>query len=316
MASSSAEDSNLASRAAFVLSLIKERDPLHVDGVSSELHELPPFVPKEAWKSLGDALRKAEETPCTSISGDHWISLRCDGKGFSKLTRQLRGLGAFPAGWSETFANIMVECCRTLMQTFSAKCGYTQSDELIVLIPPANVIRGVQQSHQYNGRIQKLCSLAAATVSTKFNFKLMRLCMDLGLQLPEEHLATFDCRVGMCETQQQAVSLLLWRAYDCSVNGVSDAVFHCRGKIEGAKKSMNLSTRRKLQWLNQHSLLPLHPHQRDGTYLVNRKKIVETTSRLTGEAVTCMRSRIEPIPGNLLHLYRNGELFPDDEVLE
>ena len=35
----------------------------------------------------------------------------------------------------------------------------------------------------------------------------------------------FDCRVGSYASWEEARALLLWRAYDCSVNGVSDAVY-------------------------------------------------------------------------------------------
>ena len=42
-------------------------------------------------------------------------------------------------------------------------------------------------------------------------------------------LPHFDCRVGSFASWEEARSLLLWRAYDCSVNGVSDAVYHIKG---------------------------------------------------------------------------------------
>lgn len=90
-----------------------------------------------------------------------------------------------------------------LMDKFAAIYGYTQSDEMTVLIAPANVTNGVQQCHPYNGRVQKMCSLAAATVTAHFNYKLMQLCK--GEPLPVDALATFDCRVGIYDTKEQAV---------------------------------------------------------------------------------------------------------------
>jgi tRNA(His) 5'-end guanylyltransferase len=86
-------------------------------------------------------------------------------------------------------------------------------------------------------------------------------------QFTVDDLITFDCRVGAYQTEQEAVSLLLcWRAYDCSVNGVSDAVFRCKGNVGGAGQAARLSTVQKLQWLHNRSLLPLPLHQRQGSY--------------------------------------------------
>ena len=125
----------------------------------------------------------------------------------------------------------------------------------------------------------------------------------------------FDCRLGVYNSQKSAVSLLLWRAYDSGVNGVQDAVFHCKGKIDGAMQAMKLPVDEKLQWLAQHGKLPLQSHQKDGTYLVRRKVRVESLNPITNETVVCIRSRILPVPGNLLTLCKEGALFPPDESL-
>eukprot|EP00971_Amphidinium_carterae_P062658 1240264-Amphidinium_carterae.1 len=53
-----------------------------------------------------------------------------------------------------------------------------------------------------------------------------------GFLMPLACLATFDCRIASYESFEQAVSLLLWRAYDCGVNGVSDKVHHLKGDEE------------------------------------------------------------------------------------
>ena len=39
----------------------------------------------------------------------------------------------------------------------------------------------------------------------------------------------FDCRMGSYASWEEARALLMWRAYDCSVNGVSDAVYQMPG---------------------------------------------------------------------------------------
>ena len=39
----------------------------------------------------------------------------------------------------------------------------------------------------------------------------------------------FDCRIAAWDSWEEAKALLLWRAYDCTVNGVSDAVHQAKG---------------------------------------------------------------------------------------
>ena len=42
----------------------------------------------------------------------------------------------------------------------------------------------------------------------------------------------------------------MWRAYDCSVNGVSDAVHHMKG-VPGRKETVEKNMKLKLKWLNE-----------------------------------------------------------------
>jgi len=255
-----------------------------------------------------------------SIPGDKWISLRCDGTGFSKYLKALRSMGIMDHGYSDDFATIMQDCCTALLDKFNGTCGFTQSDELTVLIAPQNVSdrTGSRSPHPYNGRVQKLCSLAASIVTARFNFGLLRICVRADKPAPEDgFLATFDCRVGAYDTQREAVSVLLWRAYDSGVNGVSDAVHQQKGKQrhDSLKGVMKCTTNEKLIWLHRHGLLPLPRHQREGSYYVKQRVVLHTTNRATGEPVSCLRSRTQHLTGNLIRLYKEGAMFPPHESL-
>mmetsp|Transcript_13667 Transcript_13667/g.29977 ORF Transcript_13667/g.29977 Transcript_13667/m.29977 type:complete len:327 (+) Transcript_13667:92-1072(+) len=311
---------DLATLAETTILRLKENDPKTIDGVSTVTdHPLPPFIPKRHWMELGDAVRQAERLSCDAIPGEFWVSLRCDGTGFSKMTKhwKKRGLLQPSHGYSPDFATIMTSCCEALMKKFNAKVGYTQSDELTVLLAPASVVRGEQQGHLYSGRVQKLASLAAGTVTAHFNNELRKFAATQRAMDEQgsvgDLLAVFDCRVGMFQTREEAFSLILWRAYDCGVNGVSDAVHHCRGHIEGAKETVLLPLEGKLKWLNKHGRLPLESHQRDGTYLIRRRVAVEAVNPTNGEEVVVLRSRIQPIEGNVLTMCKNDLLYPEDD---
>jgi len=212
--------------------------------IPADLHPNPPFVPKKVFTELGDLIKIAERPEKDRICGSQWISLRLDGKGFGKYVRNLQRLGVFGSngGYSQEFALIMQECVTTLMEEFSAICGYTQSDEMTVLIPAANIVRGEQQPHSFNGRVQKIGSLAASVVTGIFNLRVMEKCTKLNITVePKSMLARFDCRVGSYDSEKEATSVLLWRAYDCGVNGVSDAVHKAKvgsGKLTTEESSL------------------------------------------------------------------------------
>ena len=70
--------------------------------------------------------------------------------------------------------------------------GYTQSDEITVLLPPAPEVRGVQQAHPHNGRVQKVCSTAAALVTAMYIHRLH--------EMTEPGLVTTLCIDGFSPT--------------------------------------------------------------------------------------------------------------------
>jgi len=296
-----------------IQSLLASRKPRHVEGIVPSLYKLPPFIAKATWTQLGNVLRRHENPDVAEVPGERFITLRLDGSGFSKLTRRMTALGVFSAGYSDEFAEIMRECCQSLMSKFNGVCGYTQSDEMTIVIPAASIVRGEQQCHSHSGRVVKICTLAAAHVTSLFNFRLQATFNQKGVQMEASALATFDCRMGSFATLKEAMSLVLWRAADCGVNGVSDAVY--KSKIPGARKVMSQGTGEKLVWLAENGLLPLQSHQAYGSYFVRTPRLHEGVNPKTGETAQSLRSSIEEIQGaNVLCLAAEGALFPAETV--
>uniref|UniRef100_A0A7S4KI77 tRNAHis guanylyltransferase catalytic domain-containing protein n=1 Tax=Paramoeba aestuarina TaxID=180227 RepID=A0A7S4KI77_9EUKA len=289
--------------------LVKQGKPMKFEEDLN--YTLPPFVSKPQWTELGDALRIAEKYSTGNVPGNKFISLRLDGHGFSKMVQRLRKAEAFCSGYSPDFGRIMQECCVSLMDQFSCSFGYTQSDEITVVIPATRVIRGEQQPHAFNGRVLKLCTLAASTVATLFNYRVAELT-----ELSPSLLARFDCRLGIYDTFEEALSLVLWRAYDCGINGIADACHHQRGKIEGAKQAVGKSNREKLLFLHKHNLLPLADHQAYGSFYVRVKRVRELEDPRTNEKVVRLRGVVEKVDGGVLNLFQEGKLILKDEVLE
>jgi tRNA(His) 5'-end guanylyltransferase len=290
------------------------------------------------WTALGDLVTARERDSGMCVPGDRWMSLRLDGCGFSKAVKKLRRLGLLaPRGFSRRFAAAMQGCLRDLMAHTNACVGYTQSDELIVFVPPTSVVKGVRMPHSRNGRVHKLATLAAGLVTSSFVVQLALWCAEGSTEAPVEpspplakggcsvagdgddndnndddhdedealgcdddvyprtpavsiaevlgNLASvlphFDCRVGAYGSWAEARALLLWRAHDCSVNGVSDAVYHAHGAVPGGSKAAQRgNTGAKVKWLHDVAgLLPLPAHQAHGTLLVRRRRLVAGVNR-------------------------------------
>jgi len=301
---------------ANILALLKQYEPVLVPGVDSSLHYLAPHVPKVTWNALGDAVSAREKSSSGTVDGSRWISLRLDGSGFSRAVRMMRQKGILEAeGFSETFASGMQSCLKALMEHFHALLGYTQSDEMILFIHPTNVVRGERQVHMRNGRVTKLTTLAASFATAHFVMRLAEHCVRAGVGLDGLGvvLPHFDCRLGHYSSWEEAQGLLLWRAYDCSVNGVSDAVYQIKGS---GKQVQSLGVRGKVEWLWKQGRLPLPKHQAYGTVLVKVRRVVDGHNPKLNVSVKSLRGVIECVEGPVLELARTGKLFPQDEALD
>lgn len=126
-------------------------------------------------------------------------------------------------------------------------------------------------------------------------------------------LPHFDCRLGHYSSWEEARSLLLWRAYDCSVNGISDAVYQIKNS---GNEIQNVDVRRKLRWAADNGHLPLPRHQAYGTLLARVKRVREGFNPKQQIAVKTLRGTIEPVDGPVLELARQDALFPPDDVLD
>ncbi|CAJ1397615.1 unnamed protein product [Effrenium voratum] len=249
-----------------------------------ELHELAPPTPRAAWDELG-ALVAAREGP-EKLEGSKWVSLRLDGCMFGKLTQKLRAAGLIGPGYSEELGEMMRLCCRVMMDEFKASVGYTHSDEMTVILSPRNISRnGEVMGWPHNGRIQKWVSIAASIATALVNRRLLSLAQERGMVLPADALAHFDCRAGLFDTEAEASALLLWRAFDCSVNCVQDCCHHAQAPLEVVRSGFA----EKLRWLKARELLPLSPHQAYGSFFVKSSGEFEVTNPELKETVRVNR---------------------------
>lgn len=206
----------------------------------------------------------------------------------------------------------MSGCCLSLMEEFNGIYGYTQSDEMTILIPPANVANGVQQDHPRNGRVTKITTLAAGMASSIFALCLADYCDAEQRSKLRSNPPRFDCRMGVFSSDTEALSILLWRAHDCSVNGVSDAVYQVMGS---GKDIRSKGKNEKIEWLWKQGLLPLPPHQAYGSIFHKTKVLIEGENPETGETNPCSRRKIFKVDPrvSLLELFVRQGFFAKND---
>lgn len=137
------------------------------------------------------------------------IIVRIDGKNFSKYTKRL----AKP--YDETFSHLMIDVTKFLVKETNAKIGYTQSDEITLVLYSNDPEKEVF----FDGKTQKLISVISSLATAKFN-QLANNKLSTKL-VPE--FATFDCRVFQVPDKIEAANALLWRTIDAKKNSISMA---------------------------------------------------------------------------------------------
>lgn len=137
------------------------------------------------------------------------ICVRLDGRSFSSWTSGLE------RPYDVRLHNLMVLVTRALVEETGATIGYTESDEISLLLfsddPKTQV--------WFGGRVQKIVSTAAAVASAVFNSTCPQF-------IPGKGTATFDCRAWQVPTLEEAANVLLWREFDAVKNSIQQAAHH------------------------------------------------------------------------------------------
>ena len=140
------------------------------------------------------------------------VLIRIDGKGFSKFTKGLK------RPYDKRLSDLMVEVTKLVVQEYGALVGYTQSDELSLVLYSETL----ESQLPYNGRIQKLVGDISAFATLHFNRLLPEYLEDQFVK----RYPRFDCRVWNVPTLEEAANAILWRELDATKNSISMAAQH------------------------------------------------------------------------------------------
>jgi tRNA(His) guanylyltransferase len=133
------------------------------------------------------------------------IIIRLDGNNFHKWTKGLE------RPFDVNLTNLMIDTTKYLVQETNAIIGYTQSDEITLIL-----FSDDRKSLLYNdGKKQKILSKLTGKCVSFFNEKRVEY-------LPNHNrLANFDCRIYQTPSLHDACLQLLWRENDATKNSVS-----------------------------------------------------------------------------------------------
>jgi tRNA(His) guanylyltransferase len=133
------------------------------------------------------------------------VIIRLDGNNFSKWTLGL------DKPFDEKLNQLMAETTQFLVEETNAVVGYTQSDEITLILYSSD-----RKSDIYHkGKKQKILSKLTAKCVNFFNDRRQEL-------LPEHNkTAVFDARIYQTPSLHDAAVQLLWRENDATKNSVS-----------------------------------------------------------------------------------------------
>lgn len=180
---------------------------------------------------LGDRMKAYELASETRLNPLLPFMARCDGRGFSKLTKHLDK----PA---IAFNECMIHATKHLAKHTHADLSYTQSDEITLVFLPT-------REYIFDGRVQKIASVVASMASVAFNQTIAENLPALSHNLP-----VFDCRVYQVPDVSEAANALLWRVRDATKNASSMVA-----RAHFSHKSLDgKSTRERIQMLADHGI--------------------------------------------------------------
>jgi tRNA(His) guanylyltransferase len=143
-----------------------------------------------------------------------WAVIRVDGRSFSRFTER-----RFDKPFDPEFSRLMTHTAEALVTEFDARYGYTESDEISILLDP---------SFDLFGRgLEKLVSISAGLASARFTAEL-------------GEPVTFDSRVWIGASIADVVDYFSWRQTDalrCALNG------WCYWTLRQAGRSARQATR-------------------------------------------------------------------------
>lgn len=182
-----------------------------------------------------------------------YMVLRLDGRGFTKLTRDVLKVGN--QAFCDRFHTAMVEVTAHLMECGARVVyGYTQSDEISLLLHRDDDIFGRKE--------RKLISVYASEAGSRGHAAI-------------GHHVAFDCRISQLPSIPDVIDYFRWRQQDSARNALNS---HCywmlrsQGRAAGdatsALHGLSVAEKHELLFKNGINFAELPGWQKNGTGIV------------------------------------------------
>ncbi len=163
--------------------------------------------------SLSARMKAYEHDLTYRFSAGLPVILRLDGRGFSRWITGLK------RPFDERLAQMMQATTRYLVQTTGAVCGYTQSDEISLILYSTSE----RQPIYFDGKREKITSLTA--VEASLFFEKHKQTVDFP-EFQQQKTAMFDCRSFQVPTPTEAINYLIWREQHAVKNSIATVARH------------------------------------------------------------------------------------------
>jgi tRNA(His) 5'-end guanylyltransferase len=186
---------------------------------------------------LGDRMKAYEAVTQNYLMKKTPVIIRLDGRAFHTFTKQITSQNdesMLVSPFSVKLHRVMVQTVIDLMGSIqNAKFGYTQSDEITIVLVDYNDIKTEQW---FNGNIQKIVSSSAADATKFFNINFAE---EFSYTSIANATAVFDSRVFNVPSHTEIENNIIWRQNDASRNSISMYSRHFFSQKELHKKSCN-----------------------------------------------------------------------------
>ena len=158
------------------------------------------------FDSLGDRIKFYERQPV----GEYLtpllpVIIRLDGNNFHNFTKGL------DKPFSLGLIDLMIETTKYLVEETNALIGYTQSDEITLLLYTSSW----KTQLYFDGKPQKINSILAGKCSNFFTKNISKY-----LYIKTGEIANFDCRCFIVPTKDEAINVFVWREEDAVRNSI------------------------------------------------------------------------------------------------
>ncbi len=257
---------------------------------------------------LGDRMKSYEKIYTESkLIPQLPIYIRLDGRGFSKFTKGME------RPYDVRMQEVMQETTAYLVKELNATVGYTQSDEISLLIPSGHIA----DHTLFKGKLQKICSISAALASVKF---ATMIAMHFPEKL-EKRLPVFDSRVINLPNCDEAENMFLWREQDATKNSISMLAQHHFTHKELHKKNSSdmqdmLMLQKGINWNDEPAAFKRGSYIKKIPY-VKKADVQEAAGNMKYAAKDTIRTRIGRVDAEPLLKMSSDErctLFWEDSM--